>query len=108
MSESANKEDEQHPEAGQDMAVTVDIAVPAPARLGEGPVWDMEDARLWWVDIKGGLIHCFDPASGDNGAFDFGEPETEKTAILCGRGNDFIKYEKSAQEHTRDAKSHDF
>ena len=74
MSESANKEDEQHLEAGQDMAVTVDIAVHAPARLGEGPVWDMEDARLWWVDIKGGLIHCFDPASGDNGAFDFGEP----------------------------------
>lgn len=74
MPESANKENGRQSETGQKMAVTIDIAVSAPARLGEGPVWDMEDARLWWVDIKSGLIHRFDPASGQNDAFDFGEP----------------------------------
>ena len=45
MPESANKENGRQSEAGQTMAVTIDIAVSAPARLGEGPVWDMEDAR---------------------------------------------------------------
>jgi sugar lactone lactonase YvrE len=32
------------------------------------------DARLWWVDITAGLVHRFDPASGRNETFDFGEP----------------------------------
>jgi sugar lactone lactonase YvrE len=103
VSESANKEDEQHPEAGQDMAVTVDIAVPAPARLGEGPVWDMEDARLWWVDIKGGLIHCFDPASGDNGAFDFGEPvgciaRRDKGGLIVAAASGFYLFDPETGE----------
>ena len=74
MPESVNKEDGRQSKTGQKMAVTIDIAVSAPARLGEGLVWDMEDARLWWVDIKSGLIHRFDPASGQNDAFNFGEP----------------------------------
>ncbi len=29
--------------------------------LGEGPVWDVESARLWWVDIKAPALHRFDP-----------------------------------------------
>ncbi|OYY91304.1 MAG: gluconolaconase [Sphingomonas sp. 28-66-16] len=31
--------------------------------LGEGPVWI--EGALWFVDIKGRLIHRFDPATGD-------------------------------------------
>lgn len=31
--------------------------------LGEGPVWI--DGALWFVDIKGELIHRFDPVSGE-------------------------------------------
>ena len=50
------------------MTVEIDIAVSSPARLGEGAVWDTEDACLWWVDIKAGLIHRFDPATGVNAA----------------------------------------
>ena len=56
------------------MTVEIDIAVSSPARLGEGAVWDTEDACLWWVDIKAGLIHRFDPATGVNSSFDFGQP----------------------------------
>ena len=27
----------------------------------EGPLWDAATARLWWVDITGERVHCFDP-----------------------------------------------
>ncbi|MEM9221798.1 MAG: SMP-30/gluconolactonase/LRE family protein [Pseudomonadota bacterium] len=44
------------------------------SELGEGAVWDVADAALWWVDIKAGFIHRFDPTKGSNETFDFGEP----------------------------------
>ena len=56
------------------MSVTVEIAADTRSKLGEGAVWDNADAALWWVDIKAGLIHRFDPETGINDAFDFGEP----------------------------------
>jgi sugar lactone lactonase YvrE len=34
--------------------------------LGEGALWDAEKDLLWWLDIKGRLLHCFDPGSGAN------------------------------------------
>jgi sugar lactone lactonase YvrE len=39
--------------------------LPAGAQLGECPVWDPRDARLYWVDIDGQIIHRYDPATGD-------------------------------------------
>jgi sugar lactone lactonase YvrE len=48
--------------------VHVDVAVPAQARLGEGPRWDASARRLLWVDIEGRAVHLFDPASGDDHA----------------------------------------
>jgi sugar lactone lactonase YvrE len=33
------------------------------AQHAEGPLWDAAGARLWWVDITGETVHCFDPAS---------------------------------------------
>lgn len=56
------------------MSVSIECVVSEPARLGEGAVWDAADAALWWVDIKAGLIHRFDPVSGTNARYDFGEP----------------------------------
>jgi len=38
--------------------------LPARALLGEGALWDTEDRRLYWVDIKGRAVHQFDPATG--------------------------------------------
>jgi sugar lactone lactonase YvrE len=29
----------------------------------EGPLWDAATARLWWVDITGERVHCYDPES---------------------------------------------
>ena len=38
---------------------------PVDALLGEGPVWIGAEAALWFVDIKSGNLHRFDPASGE-------------------------------------------
>ncbi|MDA9930994.1 SMP-30/gluconolactonase/LRE family protein [Alphaproteobacteria bacterium] len=56
------------------MAVKIECVAPTRSQLGEGALWDVEDAALWWVDIRAGLIHKFDPVAGVNTSFDFGEP----------------------------------
>jgi len=54
--------------------VTVDVALDARAKLGEGPLWDTRAAVLRWVDILPGQVHRFDPATGEDTVFDVGEP----------------------------------
>jgi len=41
--------------------VKIDCVVDQGIYLGEGPVWDVEDALLYWVDIKGPTIWSYDP-----------------------------------------------
>jgi len=41
-----------------------ELALSARAEHAEGPSWDRQSARLWWVDITGQRVHCFDPVSG--------------------------------------------
>jgi sugar lactone lactonase YvrE len=48
--------------------------LPARALLAEGPLWDAEDRRLYWVDIKGRAVHQFDPASGRDRQWPTPEP----------------------------------
>lgn len=42
----------------------IDIAVGPGALLGECPVWEPDEARLWWIDITGRAIHRYDPSTG--------------------------------------------
>jgi sugar lactone lactonase YvrE len=43
------------------MATThVDVAVECEAALGECPMWDEREGRLYWVDILGGNLHRLD------------------------------------------------
>lgn len=35
--------------------------IPAHDRHGEGPLWNVEDGRLWWTDIHGRRLHRYDP-----------------------------------------------
>ena len=51
-----------------------EIAFDAGATLGEGPVWDEDQQRLLWVDILPGLVHRFDPATGNDVVFGVGKP----------------------------------
>ncbi len=32
-------------------------------------MWDAASARLWWVDITGRRVHCFDPQSGSDSSW---------------------------------------
>ncbi|HEX2133134.1 MAG TPA: SMP-30/gluconolactonase/LRE family protein [Actinophytocola sp.] len=51
----------------------VDVVLDARAKLGEGPVWDQREEVLRWVDILPGRVHRFDPGTGEDTAFEFGE-----------------------------------
>ncbi len=44
----------------------------APAELGEGAIWNAAAQRLHWVDIEGGRVFTYDPATGENRACDVG------------------------------------
>ncbi len=39
------------------------------AVLGEGPLWDVRDAALYWLDIKGEALFRFDPGTGETAVF---------------------------------------
>lgn len=45
----------------------------ARARLGEGPSWDARAGVLWWVDIQNHRVHRWDPAAGEDTAWEVGE-----------------------------------
>ena len=49
--------------------LSVDVALNIQAEHAEGPIWDGPTARLWWVDIVGESVHCFDPASGEDSSW---------------------------------------
>jgi sugar lactone lactonase YvrE len=43
------------------------------ATLGEGPIWDGRDGRLFWVDIVGGVINVLAPATSRRQRIEVGE-----------------------------------
>jgi sugar lactone lactonase YvrE len=47
-----------------------DVALEVHAQLGEGPVWDEREQRLYFVDINDQRVHIFWPATGEHRSFD--------------------------------------
>ena len=45
----------------------------AQATLGEGPLWDEREQKLWWIDVEEGLVFRYDPASNINERFVVGQ-----------------------------------
>jgi sugar lactone lactonase YvrE len=56
------------------LSIEIACVVDARARTGEGAFWDALRQCLWWVDIPAGLVHRFDPASGENRSHALDEP----------------------------------
>src|SRR5579884_446443 len=50
----------------------VELVLDAHAVLAEGPSWDARDNSLLWTDIPAGTVHRFDPASGEDHAYEIG------------------------------------
>ena len=51
---------------------SVQNVLAARARLGECPLWDETNQRLYWVDIYNHRVHEFNPTSGRDRYFDMG------------------------------------
>ncbi len=43
-----------------------EIVVDLSCRLGENPLWNAEEAKLYWTDILAGRIYAYDPATGEH------------------------------------------
>lgn len=52
----------------------------AKARIGECPIWSVEEQCLYWLDIDGKLFNRFDPATGQNRRWDM--PEIPGSYVL--------------------------
>ncbi|WP_342427300.1 SMP-30/gluconolactonase/LRE family protein [Paenibacillus sp. FSL L8-0158] len=52
---------------------TANIVIDAKAKLGEGPSWDHQSQRLFWVDIKGFQLHIYDPFTCTDRTINVGE-----------------------------------
>jgi L-arabinonolactonase len=44
--------------------LTIELLVDARAELGEGPLWDAAEQRLYWIDSLGAKVHSCDAAGG--------------------------------------------
>ena len=101
------------PEDGYRMGYRIEVAAATRSELGEGAVWDVGDQRLWWVDITAGLIHRFDPVSGRNESFDFGEPvgclarrQAGGLVVAAKSGFWFYDPDSGRREHIADPEAH--
>jgi sugar lactone lactonase YvrE len=62
-----------------------ELVLDARATLGECPSWDPATATLTWVDITEGLVHRFDPATGDDRSWPVGAPVGAAATCASGR-----------------------
>lgn len=51
-----------------------ELILDAKVFLGEGPLWDVDQQALWWINIFAGELNCFEPASGENRQYQMGQP----------------------------------
>jgi sugar lactone lactonase YvrE len=54
--------------------VEAEVVLDAHASVGEGPTWDERTGTLVWVDIMGGAVHVYDPATGQDRVIEVGQP----------------------------------
>ncbi|MCM3783018.1 SMP-30/gluconolactonase/LRE family protein [Neobacillus mesonae] len=51
----------------------LELVIDAKATLGEGPSWDAEEKRLFWVDIEGHKLHSYKPDTGQDTMYEVGQ-----------------------------------
>ena len=95
------------------MTIEITCVADTQSGVGEGAVWDMGAQCLWWVDIPAGLIHRYDPATGENTSVAFGEPvgclavRRKGGLVLAAKtGFYFFDPETGAREAIHDPEAH--
>lgn len=78
---------------------------PVGALLGEGPVWCADEAALRFVDIKGGKLHRFDPATGAQETREVGGLPSfivpcAEGGYIVGSGNELRRFDGEALGET--------
>lgn len=63
----------------------VELAVRRENVLGEGPLWDGSQGRLYWVDIRQRLVEWFEPESGAAGNYEL-QARPSALALRSGGG----------------------
>lgn len=58
----------------QELDIPVRCVWAADAILGEGPVWNAGQQRLYWVDVKSQRIYWYMPGTGSRSSFHLPEP----------------------------------
>ncbi len=48
----------------------IEALLPSGVLNGESPVWSPTLGRLWWIDVRGGALHQFDPATRQDQAWE--------------------------------------
>lgn len=51
----------------------IELLVDAKASLGEGPLWDVAEQRLYWIDSLGSRVHRCDAVGGERRSWDVPE-----------------------------------
>ena len=52
----------------------IEQVLPVHNQLGEGPLWNLQEQALYWVDIEGYCFHRFVPENGTHETFSIGQP----------------------------------
>ncbi len=47
-------------------AADIEVVAAVGARLGECPIWSVDESVLYWEDVEGCAIHRHDPSTGEN------------------------------------------
>lgn len=66
----------------------VEVVLDIRAQHAEGPLWDAGTGRLWWVDIMGERVHCFDPQSSDDSSWS--TPGQPGAVVLTSAGDPVV------------------
>ncbi len=80
---------------------TAEPAVPSQCGLGEGPVWHQN--QLWFVDIEGRTLQCYDPARGEHQRFQAGQrigfavPTTQPGRWIVGLEDGLAEWRPASQ-----------
>jgi L-arabinonolactonase len=64
--------------------VRIELLIDARAELGEGPLWDVAEQRLYWIDSLGAKVHSCDADGGAARTWDV--PEHIGSLALRERG----------------------